>query len=62
MIQVCSVCGTQAAEDTRGGSMTHYLACGCDKKGVWINDGRGGYWQPTNGATTVPLEEFLKKK
>jgi hypothetical protein len=40
----CSKCGSPAVEDSRIGSTDVYLACSCDKRGVWINDGREGYW------------------
>lgn len=41
---VCSKCGEPAATDCRMGSMDVYLTCGCDRNGVWVDDGRGGYW------------------
>lgn len=59
---VCSICGAEAAADSRMGSTSHYLACGCDRNGIWINDGRGGYWQPANGARIISLAEFLEKQ
>lgn len=61
-MKVCSVCGAEAAVDGRMGSISHYLACGCDRKGVWVDDGRGGYWQPINGARPIELQEFLNKE
>lgn len=58
MIKVCSVCGADAATDSRGGSIDHFLMCGCDKEGRWINDGRGGYWEPFNNARPLTFEEY----
>lgn len=41
---VCSRCGAPAASDTRMGSVDTWLPCGCDRRGAWVNDGRGGYF------------------
>lgn len=53
---VCSLCGKPAYYDGRGGSLDVILSCDCQKNGVWINDGRGGYW--ATKAKPIKAEEF----
>lgn len=47
---VCSKCGAAAYYDGRNGD-DPILLCGCDK-GQWIDDGRGGFYNPT-GAKAI---------
>jgi hypothetical protein len=56
---VCSRCGKPAAIDSRMGSETVYLDCGCDSNKVWINDGRGGYY--VSSAEPVLPEEYARR-
>lgn len=52
----CNKCGATAMVDTRGGAVDVVLLCGCDTKGEWIDDGRGGYYN--NDAKPVPAKEY----
>jgi len=57
---LCSVCGTPC----------HYnngrpvLVCDCTKYRRWVDDYdmRGGYWENTNGAKAIPIEDYIPKR
>ncbi len=57
----CSVCGQPAIRDSRGGSVDHYLVCGCGED-VWVNDGRGGYMANSENAKPVTADEYMRLK
>ena len=49
---VCSVCGAAAYYDGRCGDSA-VLTCGCDRRGPWIDDGRGGYYDNPDHARPI---------
>lgn len=56
MSKVCSRCGAAAYYDGRCGDGP-VLMCGCDR-GVWIDDGRGGYFDNPTGAKPVDKDDY----
>lgn len=58
---VCSNCGDFCYYDGRCGDGP-VLMCECFKKGVWINDGRGGYHVYPNNAHPVSFLEYQNKR
>lgn len=58
---VCSVCGEPAWYDGRCGDGP-YLVCKCSTRGVWIDDGRGGYMVYPNNAEPISIADFRLNK
>jgi len=52
----CSRCGTRAYYDGRMGDGP-ILTCGCNK-GIWINDGRGGYYSNPQNAEPITGDDW----
>jgi len=52
----CSNCGAEAYYDGRCGDGP-ILMCNCDRRGRWIDDGRGGYYENPSNARAVASNE-----
>jgi hypothetical protein len=61
-MRVCSNCGAHCGVDSRMGAIDHYLVCDCSMRGMWIDDGRGGYWVCTNNARPITIQEYQEQR